>query len=116
MRNCQRHKLDSLLVLVCLVLLLTTTASAEPIHGGPSRALFLQPDTAQLAGEVTTMTHNSTTLYMSGTISSIGPLTGSLASLNPSNGATLPGMPVVNGTISAILPDPSGGWFIGGNF
>lgn len=105
-------------VLVCILLAALPVRASLPSDAlvAPPYGLFLQPGTAQTDGSVTALAQDDSALYMAGTFTYVGPLTGGLTMLDPSTGAIIPGMPMVNGTVQAIAPDGAGGWFIGGSF
>ena len=72
-------------------------------------------------GTVNTAARVDNTLYIGGSFSRIAPSTnalGSLVAVNPSTAAAIPGrVPlVVGGDVTAIIPDGSGGYYIGGGF
>ncbi len=59
-------------------------------------------------------------LYIVGWFDRVGPHTGLAAPFNTNNGALLPNFPRLDGDwnadVRAIVPDGSGGWYIGGEF
>jgi len=56
------------------------------------------------------------TLYVGGDFTRVGPTTGSGVPVDAVSGATLAGFPAVDGAISAVVADGSGGWFVAGPF
>lgn len=56
------------------------------------------------------------TMFVGGEFDYIGLYTGSMVSIDLSTGAVNRSFPVVNGPIKVILPDGSGGYYIGGSF
>jgi hypothetical protein len=56
------------------------------------------------------------TLYIGGLFSAIGPYTGHGVVLDTVSGTTDAVFPKVNGRVYSVIPDGSGGWFIGGEF
>lgn len=66
-------------------------------------------------GTVNTVLPSANTLYVGGAFTAAGPLTGPAVAID-ATGALEGGWPKVSGTIYAVLPDGSGGWFIGGSF
>jgi len=54
--------------------------------------------------------------YLGGSFDYVGPTTGYGAITDPSSGALIPGMPVINGVVRAAVPDGTGGWYVGGDF
>jgi trimeric autotransporter adhesin len=69
-------------------------------------------------GTVYTVTPSSdgSTLYIGGIFSAVGPYTGHGVVLDIDSGTIVPGFPKVNGIVYCVIPDGSGGWYIGGNF
>jgi hypothetical protein len=55
-------------------------------------------------------------VYIAGDFSYVGPRTGPAAVFNQASGALLAVPPPINGVVKAVVPDGSGGWFIGGTF
>jgi hypothetical protein len=70
----------------------------------------------QTDGTVNTTVIANNTLYIGGTFSYAGQYTGNLAVLDNNTGLHDPSWPVVNGDVNTIVPDGSGGWYIGGAF
>ena len=66
-------------------------------------------------GQVHTMAQHNQKLYLGGSFTYLGPLTGN-AGIVDLEGNLIPGSPVVNGTIHTIIEDGNDGWFIGGAF
>lgn len=58
--------------------------------------------------------HNK--IYLGGQFTYIGPNTGVGAPLDSATGAVLAKFPRVNGSIFVVIPDGTGGWYIGGTF
>ncbi|MES2389282.1 MAG: T9SS type A sorting domain-containing protein [Bacteroidota bacterium] len=67
-------------------------------------------------GSLNSMSYSGNTLYLAGSFTYAGPLTGSVAMISGQTGNYMPGFPKVNGVIYTIIGDGSGGWFIGGQF
>ncbi|MCH8942493.1 MAG: hypothetical protein IIA48_08685, partial [Bacteroidetes bacterium] len=67
-------------------------------------------------GEVFSEVISGNTIYIGGSFTQIKPYTGRGAALNNTNGNYDNSMPKANGTIRAVIPDGSGGWYIGGDF
>ena len=55
-------------------------------------------------------------VYIAGDFSYVGPRTGPAAMFNQASGALQAVPPLINGVVKAVVPDGSGGWFIGGTF
>jgi len=67
-------------------------------------------------GPVHSMVLQSNTLYLGGDFSYVGPATGGLGLLSLDTGAADRSFPAIQGTVSALIPDGQGGWYVGGNF
>src|SRR6185503_20568494 len=62
------------------------------------------------------MAKSGNTLYIGGNFSQVGPPTGSGVPVDPATGLPSGNFPRVTGTVHAVVPDGSGGWYIGGDF
>lgn len=96
----------------CLPVLLALFAFA----GVPVRAQTVRPDFYITNGQITAQVLRGSTLYVGGSFSFVGPVTGAGVPVDATTGVGAPGFPRVNGTVMAAVPDGSGGWFIGGQF
>lgn len=67
-------------------------------------------------GAVRAVVSTSSTIYIGGHFTYVGPNTGSFAALNTSSGAPDLSWPQVDGSVFACVPDGTGGWYIGGSF
>jgi hypothetical protein len=67
-------------------------------------------------GPVNAIVTVGNTVYLGGDFSYIGPRTGPAALFDQASGNLLTLPPRISSTIKAVVPDGSGGWFIGGNF
>jgi hypothetical protein len=74
------------------------------------------------AGPVNAIVVTNNTIYLGGDFSYVGPRTGPVALFDQAAGGLqaapprINGTPGVNGVVKAVVPDGSGGWFIGGTF
>jgi hypothetical protein len=74
------------------------------------------------AGQVNAILATNDTVYIGGDFSYVGPRTGPVALFDQAAGGLqaapprINGTPGVNGVVKAVVPDGSGGWFIGGTF
>ncbi len=67
-------------------------------------------------GPVYTIAPNGNTIYIGGRFNHVGPFTGSAAAIDASTGSVQQPYPKVTGTVKAVAPDGSGGWYLGGVF
>lgn len=67
-------------------------------------------------GTVNSVVVSGTTLYLGGSFTSVGPVTGTGVTLSATTGAVAPALPRVNGQVNAVVSDGAGGWFLGGAF
>ncbi|MFN8155434.1 MAG: T9SS type A sorting domain-containing protein [Bacteroidia bacterium] len=72
--------------------------------------------TFQVNGYVSSMIAQNNSLYLGGNFTSTGRFNPGLARLELSNPVTDFNFPGVNGIVKAIIPDGSGGYYIGGKF
>src|SRR6185503_1736997 len=56
------------------------------------------------------------TIYLGGLFSRVGPASGSAVPVNATTGLPVASFPKVVGTVQTIVPDGSGGWYLGGSF
>ncbi len=97
-----------------LVLFVACCVAASRLYAQPvpfDDRRFWMPD-----GPVNAILPVGNTVYLAGDFSYIGPRTGPAALFDPATGNLLASPPRISNTIKAIVPDGSGGWFIGGNF
>ena len=67
-------------------------------------------------GTVNALAKGPGTIYAGGSFDLVGPSTGGGALLEADTGALPAGFPKVVGNVNVVIPDGSGGWYIGGNF
>ena len=67
-------------------------------------------------GDVRGIIRSGDKLYVAGNFTHVGPATGGCVPLDATTGLLPGSFPRVAGTVYAIAPDGSGGWFIGGDF
>ena len=67
-------------------------------------------------GNVLDMACSGNTLYIAGSFRTVGENTGGLVPVDAETGEVLRPFPKVAGSVYAIVPDSSGGWYIGGEF
>ena len=91
------------------VLAMSSAAASADIVGDP-RPTWV-PD-----GEVKAVAVSGSTAYIGGNFSRIAPYTGSSARFDAANAELKKPWPEVNGVVNAIVPDGTGGWYLGGDF
>jgi len=69
-----------------------------------------------LNGNVASVARLGNTLYFAGSFRSVGENTGGLVPFDARTGEALRPFPKVSGHVNAIVPDGSGGWYVGGEF
>src|SRR3954453_22756241 len=97
-----------------LFLLFSVTGFISPLTH--SAAVPVQQNLWAPDGPVAAVSRSGTTLYIGGGFSQVGPATGAFAAIDASTGKPNLMFPKVNGTVSAVADDGSGGWYIGGDF
>jgi hypothetical protein len=100
--------------LACLAVLTTLLALAPT-----ARALTAIPDSGYVTnGEVKAIAHAGSITYIGGAFTEVGPATGPGVGINESTGADLGWARIWGGggSISAVVSDGSGGYYIGGSF
>ena len=83
---------------------------------GPARAQTVDPTLWSTDGTVKAMALSGGTLYIGGTFSYVGPITGDFVGIDSTTGRPQSGWPRVEGGVYASVPDGVGGWYIGGVF
>jgi hypothetical protein len=83
----------------------TAQASSDPL-----------PDFWRTDGIVNAVAIANNTAYFGGDFGYVGPANGAAGLVDPDFGGTFDGFPKLNGIIRAIIPDGTGGWFVGGLF
>jgi trimeric autotransporter adhesin len=81
-----------------------------------AHAQTVRPDFFVTNGTVNAQALSGTTLYVGGSFTSVGAVTGSGVPVDSATGVAHAGFPRVNGQIVAAIPDGAGGWYIGGSF
>jgi hypothetical protein len=89
----------------------------------PSSAMADPPSTPSLTygtnGTVEALARLGNTIYLGGVFSNIGLSAGGAAALSNGDGTANPTFPAISGNhphVNAVVPDGSGGWYIGGVF
>jgi hypothetical protein len=91
--------------------LLLALLTAAPALSRPSGEDFWTVN-----GQVLVTKLAGTTLYIAGEFSRISPRNGGAVPFDVQTGLPVSGFPRVKGTVYALIPDGSGGWYIGGSF
>jgi hypothetical protein len=99
-----------LLLAVALLLSSLVLPARTQAEGGVNTSLWVAN------GNVIDVALSGTTLYLGGAFTYVGPLTGGFAALDAGSGAPNLALPPTNGTVRVVVPDGSGGWYIGGEF
>src|SRR4051794_94863 len=97
------------LILVFLAALISRPSAA-------TGAAVAQPAGWVPDGPVLTSALVGNTIYIGGQFRYIGPITGGFAVLDQATAYSVANAPVVDGSITAMTPDGTGGWYIGGRF
>lgn len=100
----------------CTRILSGALALALGLAAATATAQTVRTDFYITNGQVTGQVLRGNTLYVGGSFSFVGPVTGAGVPIDPVTAAPAPNFPRVNGTVMAAVPDGSGGWFIGGQF
>jgi hypothetical protein len=79
-------------------------------------AQAVDPNLWVVSGTVNAVARSANTLYVGGVFTQIGPPTGAGVPIDPVNGSPAASFAKIAGVVSAVAPDGSGGWFVGGGF
>jgi len=91
-------------------LLLSCLYNVHAIDDNPVNSLFVTN------GTVSTVVSNANTVYIGGAFTAVGPFTGSGVPIDSSTGNALATFPRFNGPVNVVIPDGSGGFYVGGSF
>ncbi len=83
---------------------------------GSAGAQTIRPDFDITNGTINATVLSGNTLYIGGSFTSVGPVTGAGVPLDAVSGVAINGFPKVVGQVTAVASDGSGGWYIGGLF
>ncbi len=120
----KRRPKIGLFLLISGILLLQISAVPAPAQDSsntPIEGAWFVTESASVVtnsgGAVSAIVTDGTTTYIGGIFSQVGPYVGCGAPIDETSGYPLAVYPkVVNGAISAVALDGSGGWYIGGDF
>jgi hypothetical protein len=100
-----------------------TPTQTPPVPAAPTPTLTPAPGVYSLEDFVVTgdgvqaVLDTGSAIYLAGNFGYVAPRTGAAVLLATSNGAAIAGFPkVAGGSIYTIVPDGSGGWYLGGDF
>lgn len=96
-----------------IIMAVSVSASIAPIAVGQPAVIESFPC---VDGQVFTAAEIDGTIYLGGSFNVIGRPTGGWAKVDLADGAVSTATPAVEGTVHAMAPDGTGGWFIGGAF
>ncbi len=97
--------------------LVVAAATAAPLASPATQtasAAAQQPGLWVTNGPVRASLLVGSTLFIGGDFTYEGPATGHAVALDPASGAARTPFPRIGGTVTAIVSDGSGGWFVGG--
>lgn len=89
---------------------------AALLGASTSGAQTIRDDFYITNGQVNAQVLVGNTLYIGGSFSSVGPITGSGVPVDAETGTAVTGFPRIDGQITVALPDGIGGWYLGGSF
>src|SRR5262245_29351643 len=95
---------------------LAASLLAVALAPSAARAQAVNPDFFITNGQVSAQALVDSTLYVGGSFSFVGPVTGAGLTVDSVTALPTAGFPLVNGTVIAAVPDGAGGWFLGGQF
>jgi hypothetical protein len=82
----------------------------------PASAQQLEPNLWGTDGTVSAVVRSGNTIYIGGAFTMVGPNTGGGVPVDRVTGDPIAPFPRVAGEVKAVIPDGSGGWYIGGSF
>jgi hypothetical protein len=95
----------------------SSAAAGAPWGGTATRAEpVADPNLWGANGNVLDIARSGNTLYIAGSFRSVGENSGGFVPIDAHSGEALRPFPKVAGSVAAIVPDGSGGWYIGGEF
>ncbi len=82
----------------------------------PARAQVPSQNLWVTDGDVRAVATSGSIVYLGGTFTRVGPATGSALAWMQGSGVPRQPYPMIVGTVNAVAPDGSGGWYVGGSF
>jgi hypothetical protein len=98
-------------LLACSLLAFSTDVRVKAQASSDPLPRFWRTD-----GFVNAIVVANNTAYIGGDFGYVGPANGAAGLVDRDFGVALDGFPKLNGTVRAIVPDGTGGWFVGGLF
>ena len=105
-----RKKISSLKISIALLISFFSTLHATTLSDTCRQATWVTN------GEVRAIYPAGDKVYIGGNFTQVGPYTGGAAPINTLTGLVSAVFPKVNGTLSTVVADGNGGWYIGGRF
>jgi trimeric autotransporter adhesin len=110
----QPRQMNPLSIVVRCIVIACYGLVISQSHGQP--AAFPDSKFWITDGPVNAILATNGRVYIAGDFSYVGPRTGPAAMFNQASGALQAVPPPINGVVKAVIPDGSGGWYIGGTF
>ncbi len=104
------------LVSVLIILAISILILGKPIGSNAEPPDTPNPKTWVTDGSVSAIATAGPTTYIGGYFSYVGPNTGSFAAISEATGLALLPYLTIEGEVVTVVPDGSGGWYIGGSF
>jgi hypothetical protein len=82
----------------------------------PAQDSLPHAETWATNGTVNALAQTSSTIFLGGSFTYVGPVTGAGVPLSRSSGKPVSAYPRIPGEVQVCVPDGSGGWFVGGRF
>ena len=82
----------------------------------PANAQTLRDNVWITNGEVRDIAYGNNVIYLGGSFTKVGPASGSSVAIDIATATAVQPFPKVFGSVYAVEPDGSGGWYLGGSF
>ena len=88
------------------------------VYGSVSRAQVVQDNLWTVDGQINAIATSNGIIYVGGSFTTAGPVTGWSVAIDASTGAVLEPYPMATGSfgVETVEPDGNGGWYLGGRF